>query len=102
MITEFKLFEEIHNDVKVDNYIITKYRNSTVHKDLWNFLSTHIGLVTYTGLVMGDCAVYYTDIPLNIDAHFHAGSIALDNIDIKYYGTKTEMEIKMKANNFNL
>jgi len=102
MITKFKLFEEIHNDVKKGDYIITKYSNSTIHKDLWYFLSTHIGLVTYTGLIMGDCAVYYTDIPMNIDAHFHNGSIAIDNMNIKHYGTKTEMEYKLKANDFNL
>jgi len=102
MITKFKLFERLIDDINVGDWIITHKAKSTLFQWLYDFMSTHVGYISEIDKDTLDVYVQYYDIPEYLYKHFDDETICIEQSDIKYYGTKKEMEMKLKTQDFNL
>lgn len=108
MITKFRLFENKEdnedNPPMVDDYVLCDIRPYTTDEEFIDFIDNNIGKIINFDNDSHYLVKYY-DIPKKLDDwYFGIGGVRhLGEEDIVLYApTKEKLEIKIKANKFNL
>jgi len=102
MITNFKIYENKQIDPKAGDYVIM-YCSDMGTEKLENFLNNTIGKIFSINIKHKYADVFYDDIPFNLKQYFFKNRISLNLIRIHNYSkSKSELEIILNANKFNI